>query len=222
MTNQKRKDRRRSLGYPAHIMSVDHVLFAKCRVEDVSNSGMKITVDYAEDAPNEFILLLSGPRGGGVTRLCRVVRREPGVLGVIAEKKIVADTAQKVKKGYRILQKKYISDNPDSENRDNTIDSPLHSDDIDALPPIDYTLSLAEYRLLRRIGQFGAHYGKLPLKFKYDNHGVVALVSRGLVEKGPSGWPGVPAYRITAAGGHALRDWTPNHRMAEHAEADVS
>jgi hypothetical protein len=96
MSTQKRKSRRRTLGYPAHIMSVDHVLVAKCRVEDISDNGMKITVEFPEAVPEEFILLFTGPRGG-VTRVCRIVRRADDGIGVTYDREELVEAVKSVR-----------------------------------------------------------------------------------------------------------------------------
>jgi hypothetical protein len=95
MSQQKRSSRRRTLSYPAHIMSVDHVLVSKCRVQDISDQGMKIVVEFPEVVPDEFILLFTGPRGG-VMRVCKIVRRTDDGVGVTYDREVYTEAVKTV------------------------------------------------------------------------------------------------------------------------------
>lgn len=153
MAVQRRQHRRVSLGYPAYMMSVDHVLVTKCRVEDVSKSGMKITLEYPEDAPAEFILLLTGPRGG-VTRLCKVVRRDETSVGVVYDHTVVPEVVQKTSRT-SCADRRFANGG--------LLEEPLvvsTTDSSEGAPPVgsqpsSVSLSLADVRLLRRIAHFG-------------------------------------------------------------------
>lgn len=209
MTEQRRQHRRVSLGYAGYVMSMDHVLITKCRVADVSRSGMKIRLEYAEDAPDKFILLLTGPRAG-VTRLCKVVRREQGAVGVVYDHTVVPEVVQKTS-GKSHAARRLAHVPTIEEHTESPALAPSGDDDGISFPSCAaINLSLADFRLLRRIAQFGANFGKLPLKYKFAPETVIALVNKGLVEMGPSGWPGVPAYRVTAMGTRTLHDWKPS------------
>lgn len=74
-------------------------------------------------------------------------------------------------------------------------------------------LSLDEHRLLRLVAKAHGAFIKLPLKYKFDHSVPDKLASRGLIQRGESGWPGVPGYRITDAGLDELKGWLPISRM---------
>jgi hypothetical protein len=68
-------------------------------------------------------------------------------------------------------------------------------------------LGLDDYRLLRLVARSPGSFMKLPLRFKFDHDAVDKLADRHLLERGASGWPGVPGYRITIKGSDTLRAW---------------
>lgn len=62
-----------------------------CALADISDTGARIDVEKAEELPDQFFLLLS--RRHTLTtprRICRVVWRKPGQLGVRFERRFVA------------------------------------------------------------------------------------------------------------------------------------
>jgi hypothetical protein len=74
--------------------------------------------------------------------------------------------------------------------------------------------SLDDYRIMRMIGQSGSDFAKLPLRFKFNREPLERLQMRGLIERGESGWPGVPGYRLSKLGSKALQDWLAIQRGA--------
>ena len=81
-------------------------------------------------------------------------------------------------------------------------------DDIIAFAPVRRApLTLDDYRLLRLIARSGEALGRLPLRYTLRSAPVDALLVRGLVECGDSGWPNVIGFRITLDGQRALATW---------------
>lgn len=75
------------------------------------------------------------------------------------------------------------------------------------------TLDLEEYRLLKLIAKARGTFIKLPLRYKFDHSVPDRLVERRYIQRGDSGWPGVPAYRILDPGVEALEGWLLQRRM---------
>ncbi len=67
--------------------------------------------------------------------------------------------------------------------------------------------SLEDYRIMRLVGQSGTDFAKLPLRFKFNRAPLERLELQGLIERGESGWPGVPGYRLSKQGSRMLQDW---------------
>lgn len=74
-------------------------------------------------------------------------------------------------------------------------------------------LTLEDHRLLRLVAKAHGAFVKLPLRYKFDHSIPDRLSERGLIQRGESGWPGVPGYRITDAGLEALKAWLMVSRM---------
>lgn len=72
-------------------------------------------------------------------------------------------------------------------------------------PP--FNLSLHQIRILKIIARGQGQFVKLPLKFKFDHKLVDEMVTAGILKRGESGWPGVPAYKVTPKGSDAQRAW---------------
>jgi hypothetical protein len=66
-------------------------------------------------------------------------------------------------------------------------------------------LALDDYRLLRLVARGHGAFVKLPLRYKFDHSAPDKLSMWGLIQRGESGWPGVPGYRITDAGLEVLK-----------------
>ena len=79
MPNDKRKNRRKPLGYSAWIQVGDPKPRG-CAVADISASGARLNVDTPQEVPDRFILLLS--RSGTPRRVCRTVWRSSNQVGV--------------------------------------------------------------------------------------------------------------------------------------------
>lgn len=76
------------------------------------------------------------------------------------------------------------------------------------------TVSIDHYRVLKLLARGHGQLVKLPLRFKYDHQLLDDLMAVGLVERGQSGWPGVPAYRLTALGTTAQQTWLAGQSVA--------
>jgi hypothetical protein len=86
--------------------------------------------------------------------------------------------------------------------------------DLDFTQPESLPPSLEDYRGLRLIGQSGGDFAKLPLRFKFNLEPLDRLELQGLIERGESGWPGVPGYRLSKPGATVLHDWLAVRRGA--------
>jgi len=73
MTTENRRYPRREANRLALIMSP-----TRCTLADISGGGARLLVEHPESLPDEFVLELRV----GLSRWCRVVRREPGQVGV--------------------------------------------------------------------------------------------------------------------------------------------
>ena len=81
MAQERRKGKRRVLGYGAVVVSFDGALKRDCIINDISVSGAKLQVQAPKDLPEEFVLLLS-ERGGGARRRCKIAWRSAQEVGV--------------------------------------------------------------------------------------------------------------------------------------------
>lgn len=86
-------------------------------------------------------------------------------------------------------------------------------DDLEFAADDSGMLTLEDHRLLRLVAKAHGAFVKLPLRYKFDHSIPDTLVMRGLIQRGESGWPGVPGYRITDAGLEALKGWLAVSRM---------
>jgi PilZ domain len=70
------------MGYPARIMAIDGTWFRNCHLENVSQTGAKVTVEGSVEGLNlsEFFLALS--RTGNAHRRCRMVWLTGDTMGV--------------------------------------------------------------------------------------------------------------------------------------------
>lgn len=80
----QRRNRRRSLRYPARIVSVDGRETMPCVVTDVSQTGARVKVEDGGSLPDDFILRLAG--GENPRRVCHLVWRAKSQAGVRFEK----------------------------------------------------------------------------------------------------------------------------------------
>lgn len=78
---------------------------------------------------------------------------------------------------------------------------------------VEPTLDLEDYRLLRLVAKARGTFIKLPLRYKFDHSVPDRLVERRYIQRGDSGWPGVPGYRILDTGVAALEGWLMQRRM---------
>jgi len=83
MSRDKRKSRRKPLGYSAWIHTGNPKPLG-CAVADISESGARLNVDAPQDVPDRFVLFLS--RSGTPRRQCRTVWRTADQVGVVFEK----------------------------------------------------------------------------------------------------------------------------------------
>jgi hypothetical protein len=79
--HEKRKARRQSLTYHAHVLLPDGKETSECTVRDVSELGARILINTDKvELPNEFTLVLS--TRGHPQRKCKVVWRKEAEVGV--------------------------------------------------------------------------------------------------------------------------------------------
>jgi len=83
MSRDKRKSRRKPLGYSAWIHAGDPKPRG-CAVADISESGARLDVEAPQLVPDRFVLFLS--RSGTPRRTCRTVWRTADQVGVVFEK----------------------------------------------------------------------------------------------------------------------------------------
>ncbi len=83
------------LGYPARIMGTDATWFRQCLIEDISESGARMSLTASvEGLPlKEFFLVLS--ERGTAYRLCEMIWLKGETMGVRFLKKAVGDPAQR-------------------------------------------------------------------------------------------------------------------------------
>jgi len=80
MAQERRKSKRRSLGYGAVVISFDGALKRNCVINDISASGAKLRVEAPKELPEEFVLLLS--ERGQARRRCKIAWRSAQEVGV--------------------------------------------------------------------------------------------------------------------------------------------
>ena len=84
-----RRAPRRPMRYTAWI-TVDGKEMHGCALADISDTGARIDVENAADLPDQFFLLLSRRHNAATPRrICRVVWRKPGQLGVRFERRFI-------------------------------------------------------------------------------------------------------------------------------------
>jgi hypothetical protein len=74
-----RKEIRKSFGFPGRIVVSEGVTI-ECTLQDISQSGAKLSAHDLRAIPDTFVLMPSP--GAGVRRNCKVVRRAMGEVGV--------------------------------------------------------------------------------------------------------------------------------------------
>ena len=88
-----RRAPRRPMRYTAWI-TVDGKEMHGCALADISDTGARIDIEGAEKMPEQFFLLLSRRHNAATPRrICRVVWRKPGQLGVTFERRFVPTEA---------------------------------------------------------------------------------------------------------------------------------
>lgn len=80
MADEKRKNHRQTLKYPAKLDFGDGTPFVSCILTDVSASGARFVVECPDNIPENFSLLLA-PEHSALRR-CKVVWREANQIGV--------------------------------------------------------------------------------------------------------------------------------------------
>lgn len=80
MSEEKRKKPRRPLRYPGTIDTEGELSRRPCSVDDVSETGARITTEHSFDTPDICTLYLSADRS--VARQCKVVWRSEKQIGV--------------------------------------------------------------------------------------------------------------------------------------------
>jgi hypothetical protein len=80
MVLERRKGKRRSLGYVAAVVSLDGKLKRDCVVDNISATGARLRIEAPKESPEEFILMLSAR--GEARRRCQIAWREAREVGV--------------------------------------------------------------------------------------------------------------------------------------------
>jgi hypothetical protein len=88
-----RKRRRKTLQYPAWILTGPGDAPRKCMLSDISDTGARVTGLGEDDLPQEFVLLLA--KDGSTRRRCRQVWRNDGRVGVEFQKASPAPTRRR-------------------------------------------------------------------------------------------------------------------------------
>ena len=80
MARERRRSRRRTLGYGAVVVSFDGALTRECVINDISASGAKLRLDAPKELPEEFVLVLTAQ--GTAKRRCKIAWRSAQEVGV--------------------------------------------------------------------------------------------------------------------------------------------
>jgi hypothetical protein len=78
--SELRKSRRKQFHRPASVLLAEDSPPRSCTIEDISDTGARITLECDGDLPEEFTLLLTA--NGATHRRCRVVWRTGLTVGV--------------------------------------------------------------------------------------------------------------------------------------------
>jgi hypothetical protein len=78
--SEHRRKARQQMHYRASILLEGDPAPRSCAIADISESGAKVTLDSAEELPDQFILLLTST--GSARRLCEVVWRNGTTVGL--------------------------------------------------------------------------------------------------------------------------------------------
>lgn len=76
-TQDKRRHRR--LGFHSEAVVVTDDALRPCRLIDISESGVRLSIDHPDEVPHRFTLLLT--RMGKVRRRCRLIWRSDKEIG---------------------------------------------------------------------------------------------------------------------------------------------
>jgi hypothetical protein len=79
MSGEKRKNQRQTLKYPAKIDTGNSEELVNCLLTDVSTSGVRVAVEFPDQVPEYFALLLAPEQT--VMRRCKVIWREGSMIG---------------------------------------------------------------------------------------------------------------------------------------------
>jgi len=80
MVQERRKSKRRTLGYGAAVISLDGTMKRDCVIDDISAMGAKLRIEAPKELPEEFVLLLSAR--GEARRRCKIAWRGAHEIGV--------------------------------------------------------------------------------------------------------------------------------------------
>ena len=80
MTNYRKRAPRRKLKIPVVVRQENGERIVSTHTLDFSTGGAKIKVDLSVDLPERFLIILS--EGGEVQRLCSLIWRSAGEIGV--------------------------------------------------------------------------------------------------------------------------------------------
>lgn len=83
MAHEKRKSRRREVGYAARL-ELRPGRPVGCVLSDISDTGARLTVPYPDKVPQRFLLWLT--QTGSARRTCQVVWRKTSQVGVKFER----------------------------------------------------------------------------------------------------------------------------------------
>ena len=85
MADDQRKSRRRTVCYAARL-ELRPGQPVGCLLSDISDTGARLTVPYPDKVPQRFLLWLT--QNGSARRLCEVVWRKAGQIGVKFERRL--------------------------------------------------------------------------------------------------------------------------------------
>jgi hypothetical protein len=84
-SSDKRKEKRRTVSLPSLIVLPQECNRLRCVVTDLSQSGASISIEHADQLPDDFVLFLAASES--MRRVCTVVRRGKTALGVRFQKR---------------------------------------------------------------------------------------------------------------------------------------
>lgn len=85
-------------------------------------------------------------------------------------------------------------------------------DDLVVVEPKHQKITIEHIRLLKAIRRGGGEPMMLRLRFAQERAALAELLAAALVEEVPSGWPGVPGYRLSEGGHSNINRWLKQQR----------